>query len=242
MSTDPQSTGTGTGPQPTVVAKPNTPENPVTPNGLPYWDDRDDPLAWDTLILDDEIWPGICEISGAGVSRKVDVKKGKGEDGATIKDEGYDLARLSITITIYDEEDWVQLQRLLPTVHPKRKGGTRTPISIVNPQCNLLGVSSIYIDKISIPKKPKSGDGLVELEMSAIEWVPEPAPVKGGAGTGTGANAGANDQFNKTGGAIPQDSTFWEDNYWGTGTTPVEGVNGGQTYTDNNVHDESGFI
>lgn len=214
----------------------NTVDVPTEANGLPYWDDRDDPLAWDTLILNDEIWPGVCEISGAGVSRKVDVKKGKGEDGATLKDEGYDLARLSITLTIYSDGDWVELQRLLPTIHPRRKGGTRTPISIVNPQCNLLGVSSIYIDKISIPKKPKSGDGLVELEMSAIEWVPEPAPVKGGAGTGT-----TSEGFNKAGGAIPQDETFWEDEYWGgsSGNNPVEGVNGGQVYTDTNTANES---
>jgi hypothetical protein len=221
----------------------NTIDVPTEGTGLPYWDDRDDPLAWDTLILDGEIWPGVCEISGAGVSRKVDVKKGKGEDGATIKDEGYDLARLSITLTIYSEGDWVQLQRLLPTIHPRRKGGTRTPIEIVNPQCNLLGVSTIYIDKISIPKKPKSGDGLVELEMSAIEWVPDPPPVKGGAGTGTGANTDTG--YNKTGGAIPQGTgTFWEDNYWNIqpGTTPVEGVNGGQVYTSNNVNEESGFV
>ena len=32
-------------------------------SGLPYWDDRDDPLAWDTLWLGDEMWPGLAEVS-----------------------------------------------------------------------------------------------------------------------------------------------------------------------------------
>jgi hypothetical protein len=157
------------------------------PTGLTYWDDRDDPLAWDTLLLDGEVWPGIAEISGAGVSRKIDVKKAKGQDGATIKDEGYQLAKLTITITIYSEYQWGELQRLLPTVHPRRKGGSRTPMAITNPQANLLGVTQIYIDKISYPTKPKAKDGLCSIVMSAIEWAPAPKPVKKAAG-GTGAN------------------------------------------------------
>ena len=218
----------------------NTVSVPTADNGLPYWDDRADPLAWDTLILNDEIWPGVCEISGAGCARKIDVKKAKDADGATIKDEGYDLARLSITLTIYSEGDWVELQRLLPSVHPRRKGGVREPIGITNPQINLLGVSQIYIDKIGIPKKPTSGDGLCEIEFSAIEWVPDPPPVKGGAGTGTEARGGFDGEAS---GEIPAGETgFWEDNYWNQpGTTPVEGVEGGQTYTESNVSDESGW-
>lgn len=160
------------------------------PTGLPYWDDRDDPLAWDTLWLGGELWPGICEISGAGVGRKIDVKKSKGSDGATLKDEGYQLAKLTIRLTIYSESDWRSLQALLPTVHPKRKGGVRTPLEITNPQANLLGISQIYIDKIGIPKKPTSGDGLLTLDMSAIEWVPTPKPIKSGGAAGSAGNEG----------------------------------------------------
>jgi hypothetical protein len=159
------------------------PENGVTYSGIPYWDDRDDPLAWDTLWLGDEMWPGLVEISGAGVSRKIDVKKAKDTDGATIKDEGYQPAKLTITVTIYSLYQWGELQRLLPTVHPRRKGGTRTPLDIVNPQANLLGINQIYIDKIAPPKKPGRGDGLCSITMSAIEWVASPKPVTSGAGS-----------------------------------------------------------
>jgi hypothetical protein len=157
------------------------------PVGIPHWDDRDDPLVWDTLFLAGEIWPGVCEISGAGVSRKIDVKKSKGSDGATIKDEGYQPAKLTIRLTIYSENDWQLLQALLPSIHPKRKGGVRTPLEISNPQANLLGITQIYIDKIGIPKKPTSGDGLCVLDMSAIEWVPTPKPIKTGGAAGSTA-------------------------------------------------------
>jgi len=159
-------------------------------SGLPYWDDRDDPLAWDTLWLGDEMWPGLAEISGAGVSRKIDVKKSKNTDGATIKDEGYQPAKLTITITIYSLRQYDELKRLLPMVHPKRKGGVRAPLEISHVQANLLGITQIYIDKIAPPKKPDRGKGLMVLSMSAIEWVPTPKPVKKGGAAGSPGNEG----------------------------------------------------
>lgn len=152
--------------------------------GLPYWDRRDWADAWDTLVLGADIWPGIAEISGAGVSRKLDIKQSIGTDGATMKDEGYQPARLTISITIYSEAQWLRLQELLPKVHPRKPGGSRTPLEIYHPQSSLLGITQIYIDKIGIPKKPSAGDGLCVLEMSAVEWVPAPKPVRTGAGTG----------------------------------------------------------
>jgi hypothetical protein len=157
--------------------------------GLPYWDDRDWPDGWDTLVLGEDIWPGSWEVSGPGVSRKIDVKKTKGEDGATMKDEGYQPARLTLTGTIWNQDQWNELQRLLPTIHPRKAGGSRTPLEIYHPQSSLLGITQIYIDKIGIPRKPTAGDGLLVLSMSALEWIPQPKPVKTGAGTSSGSSA-----------------------------------------------------
>ena len=159
----------------------------IVRGGLPYWDQRDWQNAWDSLNLGGEDWPGVCEISGAGVSRKIDIKKQAGTDGSTMTDEGYQPARLTISITIHNWDQWDRMQELMPTVHPRKKGGTRTPLSIAHPQANFLGITQIYIDKIGIPKKPSAGDGLLTLSMSAVEWVPSPKPVKTGAGTSTGS-------------------------------------------------------
>jgi len=156
-------------------------------SGWPYWDDRDWQEAWDELILGEDTWPGVWEISGPGVSRKIDVKKTKGEDGATIKDEGYQPARITLTGIIWTEEQWDLLQRLIAKVHPRKPGGLRTPLEIYHPQSSLLGITQIYIDKIGIPKKPTAGDGKLSISMSALEWVPQPKPVR----TGTGGAAGA---------------------------------------------------
>jgi hypothetical protein len=155
-------------------------------SGWPHWDDRDWQDAWDTLILGEDTWPGVWEISGPGVSRKIDVKKTKGQDGATMKDEGYQPARLTLTGIVWTEDQWDELQRLVAKVHPRKAGGSRTPLEIYHPQSSLLGINQIYIDKIGIPRKPTAGDGKLSISMSALEWVPAPKPVKTGAGTGTG--------------------------------------------------------
>jgi len=139
---------------------------------------------WDTLYLAGERWPGICEVTGAGVSRRVDAKATKGSDGAVLKDQGMNLAKMTIKVMVYNRTDWAELQRLLPTVHPRRPGGARTPTSIVTPYTKLLGIENIYITSIPIPSLDKSKQQLT-LTMQAIEWVPQPKPVKHAAGGGS---------------------------------------------------------
>ena len=67
--------------------------------GLSFWHDGDGD-SWDKLHMAGEVWPGIWTIDGAGVSRKIDVKRVKGSDQATIKDEGYNPAKITLNGTI----------------------------------------------------------------------------------------------------------------------------------------------
>lgn len=206
--------------------------------GLPYWDDRSWPDAWDTLVLGVDTWPGVCEVSGAGVSRKIDVKKAKDQDGATLKDEGYQPARFTITQTIYDEDQWVLLQQLLAKVHPRKKGGPREPLEIFNPQVNFLGITQVYIDKISIPKKPSAGDGLVSVDLSCIEWIPtpKPAPATGGSGGAT-AWDDSNDAWQAVQDALTNNAADKVAG-WAAG---VYGSSPDGFGSDDNVADESNF-
>ena len=147
-----------------------------------------DTYEWDYLYLAGVRWPGICEVTGSGVSRRVDAKATKGSDGAVLKDEGMDLAKLTIKLTIWNAEQWTMLQELLPSVHPRSSGGARTPTSIITPYTKLLGINNIYIKAIPIPSLDKAKQ-ILTLTMEAIEWVPQPAPVKHGAG-GSGKAGG----------------------------------------------------
>jgi hypothetical protein len=150
-----------------------------------------DTYEWDTLYLGGELWPGICEVTGSGVSRRVDAKATQGSDGAVLKDQGMNLAKLTIKLMIYNQTDWIDLQRLLPTIHPRRPGGSRTPTSISTPYTKLLGIDDIYITSINIPALDKTVQQMT-ITMQAIEWVPQPKPVKKGAGSGTSGTSGFN--------------------------------------------------
>ena len=156
----------------------------------PFWNDSGQGQdQWDRLLMADNIWPGLAEISGSGVKRRMDVKKTKGKDGGTLKDNGMDPAKINISLRLWTAEHWKKFNELLPLIHPKRKGGSRTPTEIVHPQCNALGISTIYISQISFPELDRSS-GVMTVSMSAIEWMPAPAPVKRAAGTAGGKATG----------------------------------------------------
>lgn len=151
---------------------------------LPFWYNDFDPLAWDTIFLGGELFPGIANVTGPGLKRKVDVKKPKGSDGASLRDEGIEPARLEIELLIYNISDWEDLQGKLPIITPRKKGGLRTPLSIVHPLTRLLGINNIYIDSIPFPELDKS-TGFLSVRFTAIEWYPAPKPVKTGKAAGT---------------------------------------------------------
>jgi hypothetical protein len=151
-------------------------------NPFPFWDDPNQ--SWDTLRLGGNTFPGAVNVDGE-VSRDVEVKKSKGQDGATIKDNGYVPAPVDIALRLWTQEHWTSFQRLLPTIHPRSQGGTRTPVSIGHPAPNLFGIKDIYVKKIGFPKL--GDDKVFTIIITAMEWLPKPKPVKKAAGGGGGS-------------------------------------------------------
>ena len=137
---------------------------------------------WDTLILGGEVFPGVATISGSGLKRKIDIKKPKGSDGASLKDEGYEPAKLAVELLIHRIADWDLLQALLPIINPRKKGGVRSPLSITHPVTRSLGINSIYVDSIPVFEHDKRNQW-IKFRFTAIEWFPGPKPVKKGAGS-----------------------------------------------------------
>ena len=162
---------------------------------LPFWYNDFDPLAWDTVRLGGLLFPGIASVTGPGLKRKIDVKKPKGSDGASLRDEGMEPARLEIELVIYNNTDWEDLQGKWSIITPRTQGGLRTPLTIAHPLTRLLNINTIYIDSIPVPDFDKA-DGFLTVRFSAIEWFPAPKPVKAGKGAGTGtSNSDEIDQF-----------------------------------------------
>lgn len=146
-------------------------------NTIPFWEDANDPLAWDTVIIADCIFPGVVTVGGAGLKRKLDIKSAKGSDGATLTDNGIEPGKLTVELLIYNNYDWEQLQGLLPIISPRKKGGTRQATTIFHPLCSLLNITKIYIDSVPFPEFDKRNQFL-RFKFTAVEWFPAPKPVK----------------------------------------------------------------
>lgn len=150
---------------------------------VPFWDDLF--ATWDKVRLGDTTLPGVCSVGGS-VKRDVEVKKSKGSDGATIKDNGYTPAPVAVEWRIYTAEQWLAAQEFIPTIHPRTKGGDRRAVAIGHPAPNLLGVDTIYVKEITFPEV--TGEKEISIRITAVEWSEEPKKPKPGgyAGSGTG--------------------------------------------------------
>ncbi len=140
---------------------------------------------WDTIYLAGVRWPGIASVEGKGITRRIDIKRTKGSDGARLKDEGNDPAEFIINLLIYKHGDWVELQSLLPTVSPRRPGGPRSPIGVIYPSLQVLGITTCYIKGVPVFALDKTTQQLT-VTLQAIEWIPRPKKLKKGSGTKNG--------------------------------------------------------
>lgn len=142
--------------------------------GLPHWDEVGGP--WDGLQLGVYLMPGVWKIGGDGCSRQVDHKKTKNKDGARIKDLGVLPARFNARGTMVSMADWATLQTIIPDINPKKKGGLRFPLAIFHPAVALLGITTIYVEKVRPPEVDERGIMTIEIDM--IEWTAEPKATK----------------------------------------------------------------
>jgi hypothetical protein len=129
---------------------------------------------WDNLFLGGTDWPGVWRIE-VTKSRTVTKVKVKGKDGVTTTDEGYDGATLRAVGVIWLQEQFDDLQALLPNFDPRQPGVTRTPLDIYTPATALLGVDSVYLEKVNVTP-PEGGKLTITLDLS--EWFPSTKTTK----------------------------------------------------------------
>ena len=91
---------------------------------IPHWEDS--PAEWDSLTLGAWVMPGVWTVDFS-VRREMDVKKAVSTDGARLKDKGYQPPQLTLIGRIYGREEWDALQKIMPSIHPRRKGASRKP-------------------------------------------------------------------------------------------------------------------
>ena len=133
-------------------------------NVSPHWDTAD----WDQLSFGGKVLPGVWDIDGSA-ERRVDVKTRKGQDGAIIKDEGYQNASVTLTGRFASKSDWDAMQEHLKVLHPRRKGAARDPLVLVHPAAAALGISaSMGIVGGVLSALIAAGDASVSIRRVAI--------------------------------------------------------------------------
>lgn len=132
----------------------------------PHWYEAD----WDQLRLGATILPGVWRIEGSA-ERRIEVKPRKGQDGAVIKDQGYENARLTLVGQLVHKAEYDALQVALKDIHPRRKGAERDALLIVHPVTTLLGVDSVYITALNAVE---IDNGILTQRIEVIEFVPQP--------------------------------------------------------------------
>jgi|SRR5687767_8714447 len=147
---------------------------------IPHWDV--DPLAWDTLRLGSFVLPGVWHVSYT-LERDIDCKKAGGTDGARLKDKGYKPAKITFTGELSEQADWVEMQRIFPFIHPKRKGASREAFTVEHPATRIAAINSVYLIEIDAPELQ---DGKLVLSMRGFEYVPDPKKVAPSTGQVTG--------------------------------------------------------
>ncbi len=151
---------------------------------------------WDIVYLDGTALPGVCTCK-INATRAIETVHEKGKDGVSQKDNGYKGALVEIGITIWKEEQLVELNKQIPDFHPRKTGAASGPVSLEHPTALLLGVTGIRITKINVPT-PTSGMLLVLI--SAIEFFPLASIKKSNKGGGKGAKKTTGGFPPKTGG------------------------------------------
>jgi hypothetical protein len=127
--------------------------------------------SWNSVQMASEVLPGICEIKGLDVGIECDTKKARGSDQPTSKDNGVDPAKFEIHEWM-NESHFVGFQRIVQVLNPRRPGRDRSPVKIVHPWPNLLGITNIRILKISGDQPTARGGFRVVWKVE--EWFDKP--------------------------------------------------------------------
>jgi len=133
--------------------------------------------------------PGICRgPTNAAIVRNLDERQGYGIDFAWLIFWGRKLARFTMTLELYTEQDWDDWQKWRPLVHtvPRRgpvrrstdNADTARSMLIWHPQLAPLGITSAIVEE---EPQEEVDDGMiakVPIRFAQCKGMPKPAYAK----------------------------------------------------------------
>lgn len=103
------------------------------------------PDAWDTLVIGGVTFRGQHQWSGTVLKRKLDRRHAAGRDGARLRDKGYDVAELELTLKCTTAEHWDDLCALVALLFPRGVDSTRRLAHACgHPALALAGIHEVY--------------------------------------------------------------------------------------------------
>jgi hypothetical protein len=143
---------------------------------IPFWDGTEEEAdVWDSCSLGGLELPGLCDVE-VEPKRKLDVQEGSGTDYDTTVDKGQRSAEVKVIWQVFEREQWVKAQEIVPKLWPVAGKGTATPLALSHPKAALFRIDAMVIEKID-PRGPK--DGVLTITISGFAWgKPKPATVK----------------------------------------------------------------
>lgn len=131
----------------------------------------EDPIEWDTFLINGFESPGVCDIDSASISYKWDEKEGPGTRGSTTTYRGLKLAHFTIKLRFWDNEqidEWDDFQKKILELDAKKvplKAGT-----IDHPKLTRLGITSVVSENIGA--LTHEGAGLYSVTVGFIQFNP----------------------------------------------------------------------
>lgn len=138
---------------------------PTGAGGVPFWDDSPD--AWDQVVLAGIVLPGICVLTG-DIEQKVDIKKPAGSIGGRTTILGFDLAKFTVTVTLWTPAHLADWKLLMRALKPLAQAGQPQPTSIYHPSLEMVSVRAVTIVKIGLLQMESPGFYTSKLE--ALEF------------------------------------------------------------------------
>lgn len=136
---------------------------------VPFIHDETD--TWDGLSLGGTQVDGLCDVK-IDRAKKLDIKSAGGSDGATITDQGYEPAKVTISIRVWTADQWTSLQGLIELIEPAPAKKPAAPLLIAHPAATVRKVKAVSIKSV---KGPDIGsDGATTIVLECIEWFPPP--------------------------------------------------------------------
>lgn len=160
---------------------------------------------YDCIVLAGKRSPGVCKLNAPKRSLGWDKQKAKGDDGASVVNNGAELCEFQATLTLWkdpDRDEYAGWDAWKPILDTQVKDTDKKALDIYHPQLVAIGVTGVVVKSYTAPQPDGKGGATVHIDF--IEFKPKKKK------TGDGKPLGATDNSALAGAIAGAQSTEGE--------------------------------